>query len=79
MDDFLKAVLQGDSHARTVLRDYVSFDGFIVRNCPYRTCKDGLCPDGSDAVIPSNVMYRILEKLETMRELGIKELVYDEK
>lgn len=76
MDEFLKEVLQEDKEARTVLRDYESFDGLKVKNCPYRTCKYGICPDGSDAVIPSNVMYRILEIVEEMRKEGIKEKEY---
>lgn len=80
MNEFLKEILKNNNgNHETVLRNYESLDGYIVKNCPYRMSKNGVYPDGSDAAIPSNVMYRILEIIEVMRKKGIQESEYYEK
>lgn len=76
MNEFLKKSLEHNSKRKIVLRDYDSADGYTVKNCPYITSVYGLFPDGSDVAIPSNVLYRILEIIQEMREKGIYECEY---
>jgi len=71
--DFLSECLVGHPDAETVMRDYISLDGYKVLNCPYMAYKDGLGVDGSGVMIPVGVQYRIFEILQEMRKEGVKE------
>lgn len=64
-----------DEEEEHVYKDYVR-GPFIIKNVPYVKYSEGIGPDGSEAYIPGDVMYRLGKIITRMHETSIYETVY---